>query len=391
VSRLRIAVLHNRYADAAPSGENVVVDQEIRLLREAGHDVIPYLRSSDEIATWPVSRRATLPLAPIWSRQAVHDVGRLVDEHRPDVVHLHNPFPLLSPGVIDAARRRDVPVVQTLHNYRHACMKGTMFRDGRPCEDCSGHAVQYPGVVHGCYRGSRPQSAVMAATAAVHRHRWREDVARYFVLTEFLAERMRGHGLPAAAMVLRPHAVADPGPPVPLGQGAVFVGRLDAEKGVDLLVDAWRRAKVPARHAQLTIVGDGPLRDRLDNVPGVRLAGRLGPDGVTNALRAAALTVVPSRVYEGMSMVAVESLAAARPLVVTTGGPLPGVAGPAGWSATATAESLTAALETALSDDAELERRSRLARERYCAHHTEPALVELLERTYRSVVAPEAA
>jgi glycosyltransferase involved in cell wall biosynthesis len=270
-------------------------------------------------------------------------------------------------------------------------MKGTMFRDGRPCEDCSGRAVQYPGVVHGCYRGSRPQSVVMATTAAVHRRRWRDDIARSFVLTEFLAERMRRHGLPAAAMVLRPHAVADPGPPAPLGRGAVFVGRLDAEKGVDLLVEAWQRATLPARHAQLTIVGDGPLRSRLENVPGVRLVGRLGSDGVTNALRAAALTVVPSRVYEGMSMVAVESLAAGRPLVVTTGGPLPGVAGPAGWPAAATPAALAAALETALSDDAELGRRSHLARERYCAQHTEPALLALLERTYRSVVAPEPA
>jgi glycosyltransferase involved in cell wall biosynthesis len=387
VSRLRIAVLHNRYVDANPSGENVVVDQEIRLLREAGHDVVPYLRSSDEIATWPLRRRATLPVSPIWSGEAVRDVGRLIDEHRPDVVHLHNPFPLLSPAVIGVARRRGVPVVQTLHNYRHACMKGTFFRDGHPCEDCLGRTVQHPGVVHGCYRGSRPQSVVMATTAAVHRNRWRHDVARYFVLTEFQAERMRRHGLPGSSMVLRPHAVADPGPPVPVGAGAVFVGRLDPEKGVDLLVDAWRRANLPDRHNTLTIVGDGPLRAQLANVPGIRLAGRLEPDGVTEALRSAALTVVPSRVYEGLPMVVVESLAAARPLLVTTGGPLPGVIGAAGWSAAASADALASALEVAFADDAELDRRSRIAREQYCARHTEPALVELLERTYRDVVA----
>jgi glycosyltransferase involved in cell wall biosynthesis len=386
VSRLRIAVLHNRYVDANPSGENVVVDQEIRVLRAAGHDVVPYLRSSDEITTWPASRRATLPLSPIWSRAAVRDVGRLIDEHRPDVVHLHNPFPLLSPGVIAATRRRGVPIVQTLHNYRHACMKGTFFRDGRPCEDCLGRTVQHPGVVHGCYRDSRPQSVVMATTAAVHRRRWQHDVARYFVLTEFQAERMQRHGLPASAMVVRPHAVADPGPPVPLGRGAVYVGRLDAEKGVDVLVEAWRRATLPDRHAELTIVGDGPLKERLADVPGVRLAGRLGPDGVTDALRSAAVTVIPSRVYEGMPMVLVESLAAARPLLVTTGGPLPGIAAAAGWSCAPSAEALAAALEVAFADDIELERRSAIARELYETRHTESALVELLERTYRSVL-----
>jgi glycosyltransferase involved in cell wall biosynthesis len=391
VSRLRIAVLHNRYVDANPSGENVVVDQEIRLLRATGHDVIPYLRSSDEIATFSAMQRAALPVSPIWSRQAVRDVGRLIDEHRPQVVHLHNPFPLLSPGVVVAARRRGVPVVQTLHNYRHACMKGTLFRDGRPCEDCVGKTVQYPGVLHGCYRGSRPQSVVMATTALVHRRRWQHDVARYFVLTEFMAERMRRQGLPAPTMVLRPNAVADPGPPAPLGRGVVYVGRLDAEKGADLLVDAWRCATIPERHAELTIVGDGPLRDRLAAAPGIRLAGRLGPDGVTEAMRRAALVVVPSRVYEGLPMVVVEALAAARPLLVTASGPLPDAVGPAGWSAAAAPDALARALEDALADDAELDRRSRLARERYCARHTESALVELLERTYRDVIEPEAA
>src|SRR5437764_14252837 len=131
----------------------------------------------------------------------------------------------------------------------------------------------------------------MAAAAAAHRRRWRDDVARYFVLTEFMADRLSRHGLPRSAMVIRPQAVADPGPVAPPGHGVVFVGRLDAEKGADLLVEAWRRCKVPPAHAQLTIVGDGPLRGRLADVPGVHYAGRLAPDGVARALPAAALTV----------------------------------------------------------------------------------------------------
>lgn len=405
MSRLRIAVLHNRYVAANPSGENVVVDQEMALLRAAGHDVVPYIRSSDEIAQWSVPRRLGSAASPIWSQQAAHDVGVLIDEHRPHVIHLHNPFPLLSPAVVAVARRRGVPVVQTLHNYRHACMKGTLFRDGRPCEDCVGKTVQHPGVRHGCYRGSRPQSLVMAGAAAAHRRRWRDDVSRYFVLTEFMADRLSRHGLPRSAMVIRPQAVADPGPPAPLGRGAVFVGRLDPEKGADLLVDAWRRADIPASHAQLTIVGDGPLRGRLPEAPGVNYAGRLAPNDVTRALRAGALTVIPSRVYEGMPMVAVESLAAARPVLVTDGGALPdvlgalpgvvgalpGVAGAAGWSAPADAGALARALEAAFSDEAELRRRSAVARSQFESRHTEAALLQLLERTYRAVIGAEAA
>src|SRR5581483_6752869 len=162
---MRVMVVHNRYRSALPSGENAVVDQEIGWLRAAGVDVVPFLPSSDEMSLWD---KALLPVSPIWRPRR-----GTVRAARPDVVHLHNPYPLISPSIVRAAHAYGVPVVQTVHNYRHVCAAASFFRDGLPCHDCRGRVFAVPAIRHGCYRGSRAQSAVMATTLAVNRPTWR--------------------------------------------------------------------------------------------------------------------------------------------------------------------------------------------------------------------------
>ncbi len=122
-------------------------------------EVIPFLRSSDEIGDLPLSQKALLPISPIYGRAAQQDLSRILDEYRPDVLHLHNPYPLLSPWVVRTAHRHGVPVVQTVHNYRQVCSSGLYFRDGHNCHDCRGKAFGWPAVEHKCYRGSAAQSA----------------------------------------------------------------------------------------------------------------------------------------------------------------------------------------------------------------------------------------
>src|SRR5882672_7176240 len=165
----KVVVAHNRYGSAAPSGENAIVDAEIAQLRAAGLDVIPFVRSSDEINDLPVAQRALLPLSPIYNGPSQRALDEVLRAENPDLLHLHNPYPLLSPWVVRTAHRHGVPVVQTVHNYRQVCSSGLYFRDGHNCQDCRGRLFGVPAVVHRCYRGSRTQSALMATTLAVHR------------------------------------------------------------------------------------------------------------------------------------------------------------------------------------------------------------------------------
>jgi glycosyltransferase involved in cell wall biosynthesis len=209
---VKVVVAHNRYREAQPSGENTIVDLEIAQLAAAGVEVLPFLRSSDEIPALPVTSKALLPVSPIYAPKAQRELSDLIEEHRPDVLHLHNPYPLLSPWVVRTAHRHGVPVVQTVHNYRQVCSSGLYFRDGHICQDCRGRALGVPAIVHSCYRGSRAQSAVMAATLAMHRPTWR-SVDRYIALTAAVADHLREYGIGADRITVKPNSIPDPGPP----------------------------------------------------------------------------------------------------------------------------------------------------------------------------------
>jgi glycosyltransferase involved in cell wall biosynthesis len=369
---VKVVVAHNRYREALPSGENAVVEQEMAQLAAAGVGVVPLLRSSDEIAALSPAGKALLPLSPIYAPRAQRDLAALIVEHRPDVVHLHNPYPLLSPWVVRTAHRHGVPVVQTVHNYRQVCSSGLYFRDGHVCHDCRGRFVGVPAVVHRCYRDSRAQSALMATTLAVHRPTWR-SVDRYIALTSAIADHLRDYGIPDDRIVVKPNAIADPGPPpAGPGDGFLFVGRLSAEKGLGLLLDAWRSHPDGAL-GPLRILGDGEQRPLAEAAAAARTdveyLGTADRTGVFAAMRAAAVIVVPSTWHEPLPTVVIEAMASGRPVLATEVGGLPYLVGAelpaderAGWVVPAEPGALAAALPAARTGAAG---RAKAARARY--------------------------
>src|SRR4051794_33501406 len=165
---MRVLVVHNQYRSAMPSGENAVVRDEVELLRRAGVDVYSYIRGSDELQYMSRGERAALALRPVYSRKDTEAVEGVIRGFRPDILHVHNPYPLISPWVVRTAKRLGVPVVVSIHNHRLVCSKSTYFRDGHICRDCASTRLPWPSVLHGCYRDSRPQSAVMAVALTAH-------------------------------------------------------------------------------------------------------------------------------------------------------------------------------------------------------------------------------
>ncbi|MEU2610801.1 glycosyltransferase family 4 protein [Micromonospora sp. NPDC007271] len=326
---MRIVVAHNRYREAQPSGENTIVDAEIAQLTAAGVEVLPFIRSSDEIPSMSKPAKALLPISPIWAPKAQHDLDRLLVEHRPDVLHLHNPYPLLSPWVVRTAHKRGVPVVQTVHNYRQVCSSGLYFRDGVICQDCRGRALGVPAIVHRCYRGSRAQSALMATTLAVHRPTWR-SVDRFIALTTAVADHLRDYGIPDERIVVKPNAIPDPGTPAPLGEGFLFLGRLSPEKGLDLLLAAWRRHPDGAL-GPLRIAGDGELRPLVEAAAAERadvtFLGPLDRAGVRAALADSAVVLATSTWHDVLPTVIIEALASGRPVLGTALGGIPYLVG----------------------------------------------------------------
>jgi glycosyltransferase involved in cell wall biosynthesis len=361
---VRVVVAHNRYRSAQPSGENRIVDTEIDQLSAAGVEVIPFLRDSDDIPALPAAGKAMLPVSPVWNPGAQRALAALIREHRPDLLHLHNPYPLLSPWLIRTAHRHGLPVVHTVHNYRQVCASGIYFREIGICHDCRGRWLGVPAVVHRCYRGSRAQSAVMAVTLAAHRPTWR-SVDRFVALTTAIASHLREYGVPANRIVVKPNAIPDPGPPPPLGGGFLFLGRLAPEKGLDLLLDAWTRHPDGAL-GTLRIAGDGPQRSlavqAADARTDVSYLGPLDAAGVRAAMRDSAVVLATPVWHDVLPTVVTEALAAGRPVLGSALGGIPYLVGDAGWVVEPTAAALADALPVARAGAAE---RSAPARTRY--------------------------
>src|SRR5262245_6069234 len=345
---MKVVIAHNRYSSAQPSGENAIVDLEISQLREAGVQVVPFLRASDEISALPLARKALLPTSPVYAGPAQRALRAVLRSERPDVLHLHNPYPLLSPWVVRTAHAHGVPVVQTVHNYRQVCANGIFFRDGHICTDCVGRRVGVPAIVHACHRGSRAQSAVRPTTRGVHRSTW-HSVERYIALTDAIADHLRRYGIADDHITVKPNGLPDPGPPTPLGDGFLYFGRLSEEKGIGLLLDAWRRHD-EGTLGQLRLAGDGPLRGLVEAAAqrsDVEYLGSLDRPGVLSALSAASVVVVPSVWHDVLPNVVVEALAAGRPVLGSALGGIPYLVGQAGWLVPANVEAFAAALPRA--------------------------------------------
>lgn len=315
---MKIALVHNPYQQ--PGGEDSVFRSERDLLRREGHQIIEYQRTNEDVSQFVSIRRLALAKHTIWASDTYEEFRRLLVQERPDVVHVHNTFVMVSPSIYWACRHTRVPVVQAVQNYRLLCPGALFLRDGKVCEECMEHGV-WRGVRYGCYHSSRPQTAVVAAMLTTHRilGTWSKLIDYYLVPTQFGRRKFIEGGLPPNKLLVKPNFVyPDPG----AGDGhrsyALFVGRLSPEKGLRTLLAAWTllRKVIP-----LQIVGDGPLRGELEayarqhGLQDVQFRGNLARDQVMTAMKEARCLMFPSECYEGLPMTIVEAFACGTPVL----------------------------------------------------------------------------
>jgi glycosyltransferase involved in cell wall biosynthesis len=312
---MRILIAHNRYQQQG--GEDGVVRAEAELLLKHGN-AVEFLEEDNSNIQGP-SQAIQTAVQCIYSLNGARKMRQSLRKFRPDLVHIHNFFPKLSPSIHHACYQAGIPVVQTLHNYRLLCPGAFFLRDGRVCEDCLGRKLAFPAVQHRCYRDSLGASAALTSMLAVHRAigTWSRTVSRFVVLTEFARQKFSEGGLPLERMFVKPNfLLTDPGRGPGDGGYALFVGRLSEEKGLETLLSAWRQLSVAP---PLKIVGDGPLaatvRAAADVQPAIQWLGRRSAQEVRDLMAHAAVLIFPSLWYEGFPLVLAEAFAAGLPVI----------------------------------------------------------------------------
>ncbi|WP_459248013.1 glycosyltransferase family 4 protein [Streptomyces youssoufiensis] len=393
---MRVLVVHNRYASAQPSGENRVVDQEVGLLRAAGHRVELFERRSDDIAARSLLGKATIPLLVPWNPAVRTELAARLRATRPDVVHVHNVFPLLSPAVLAACADAGVPTVATLHNYTQVCPPGTLRRDGRLCADCVGTTVTLPAVRHGCYRNSRLATVPLAVSLAVNRRRWWSGVRRFLCISAAQREVLVRSGMPAERLVVKHNFVPDPGARrVGAGEHVLFLGRLAEAKGVRLLMAAWDEiAASGGVGVPLVLAGTGPLEAEVsawaEGRDDVRYVGLYDQDQCQRAIARSVAVLAPSMSLETFGLVVVEAMAAGVPPIAAGHGAFvelveDGVTGL--LHEPGDAASLADRVRRIAADPARNQELGRAARLRYEQGFSPAVGLRRLEEEYRSAIA----
>ncbi len=316
---MKIIHVHNYYLQSG--GEDQVFKNETRLLEEFGHEVFRYTRHNSELSNWSGIKMA---INTIWNSEVYHTIDHLLTEIKPDICHIHNTFPLISPSVYYACKKHKIPVVQRLPNYRLICPGALLLRGGKICMDCLKRSLPWPGVINACYRGSVSQSFVVFMMLSFHRilRTWQKKVNIYVALNNYGCELFKMGGIPGKKIIVSPNFV-DPDPEPEIydkpGNYALFIGRLSKEKGLNTLLDAWKLLT----DISLKIIGDGPLmrdlaeRIELENIENVELLGRTSHDETMNILKKARVLLFPSEWLETFGLGIIEAFACGVPVIAS--------------------------------------------------------------------------
>ena len=329
---MRVLTVHNFYGSEAPSGENAAYIAERDLLAANGVTVAEFTRHSDEIRGSGLRGMLRGGITAAWNPAAARGLRRRVRQFRPDIVHVHNTFPLISPAIFRALRHEAPATVMTVHNFRIACASAMLSRDNRPCTLCVDQRSVWPALKHACYRESVLATVPIAATIALHRQMgtWQTCVDAFIALTDFQAQMLVRSGVPSSRLHVKPNVY--PLPAVPLewsrrSDRVVFIGRIGPEKGLDIALEAWRQWGDAA--PRLEVIGEGSaLASARRFVESNGLQHKVGFHGALpfaetqDVLKASKLLLVPSRVFEGYPMVIREAFALGVPVAASDIGSL---------------------------------------------------------------------
>lgn len=309
---MRILLIHSSYRHYG--GEDKLFFQE--------RDALRARLGADAVFEYRISTAALSAPRILWESlfpgKHYRNIQRLIREHNVQLVHIHNTFPVLLGAAFRAAKDAGAMVIHTLHNYRWWCINAELYRPAVGiCEKCVSTGNAWHGVRYACYRRSRLQSFFAVLLMKFYRNVSFSLVDHFIVYSAFQEKWVREQGVPSQKITYKPnwvHAASET--VIPKRSGFVFAGRLEASKGIDLLLAAWQQ--MPA-DAILTVVGTGSLevelRAQYANDTRIQFLGARSQDETLKRIGRAKFLIQPSIWYETFGLTILEAMAQGVPVI----------------------------------------------------------------------------
>jgi glycosyltransferase involved in cell wall biosynthesis len=321
---MKILIIHNFHRSGAPSGDDIVVKQEIQLLKSYGHEVVLFSKNNDDFEKLNFIKKIDTFLHLDYSQNVYKELISLIKSEKFDIAHIHNIFPLITPSVYFALKASGIPIVHTLHDFRFFCANAFLFRNGKFCELCPLKSPIY-SVIHRCFKNSLVGSFfVYAYLKKVKSRSYYKLADKYICLTEFSRQLYEKYGIPDKKLKVKPNFCEDLFKNTKSQQKEdyfIYVGRLSEEKGIRTLIEAFSLEKM--RNVKLKIYGSGPLEDeimstvKIKKLSNIEFLGFRPRDEVVKTMSSAVALVFPSICLESFPMTIIESFSAGTPVVAS--------------------------------------------------------------------------
>lgn len=314
-----ILLVHNFYQQFG--GEDTVFKQEKQMLEENGHKVIVYTRDNKEINN--IFKKIFLPIRMISSKKTKKDIKKIVKENHIDIIHVHNILNLISPSIYEVANELNIPIVQTIHNFRLLCPNGLFYRDNMICEDCPNKGLKC-AIKHKCYRNSKLQTRINVMMLKRARRKKLYKNVNFIFLTEFNKNKFFEYNkkldiFDESKFFIKPNFIDEnvKVPNVKKNENQyIYVGRLEESKGIKDLINVWHKVN----DKKLIVCGTGTLEDELKkyvniNHLNVEFKGFVNKEEVIENIASSKALIFPSRLYEGFPMSILESIYCNTPVI----------------------------------------------------------------------------
>jgi len=324
---MKILMCHDYYIDRG--GEDFVFEYETDLLKRKGYDVVLYCKYNKSIDS--LTKKVGVFLNFFFSFSTFREVERIIIKEKPDIAHIHNIFPLISPSIYTVFKKYKIPIVQTIHNFRFFCSNGLCFKNGKICTRCKVNKLI--NIFNICSKKRVYDFFLSIVIFILRKFDIYNRYIDYFIApSEFIRKVMIECGIDRDKTIIKRNSLKknefmnknETTKFSYKNKYFVYAGRLSEEKGIMNLLKEFKQID----DVVLKILGDGPLKKDImkyisdNNLKNVELMGFVKGDKKIRIFKKALAAIIPSICFENCPLVLIESLILGTPVIVNDVGAL---------------------------------------------------------------------